>query len=150
MNQTSTKAVDGKTPYEAAFVKKPNLRDVCEWGEKVWVRIEGGDKLGGRVHEGRWMGIDEQSKGVQVYWPDKTTVGVERNVYYDKMVASVSHLKGEEGIIELKTDLPMKRPPHWFPQRTLSLHLPVFLALCQPLNLMFKLPNTFANPVNVS
>ena len=47
MNRTSTKAVDGKTPYEAAFAKKPNLRDVREWEEKVWVRIEGGDKLGG-------------------------------------------------------------------------------------------------------
>ena len=52
MNRTSTKAVDGKTPYEAAFKKKPDLRDVHEWGETVWVRIEGGDKLGGHVREG--------------------------------------------------------------------------------------------------
>jgi hypothetical protein len=52
MNRTSTKAVDGQTPYEAAFGKKPDLRDVREWGEKVWVRVEGGDKLGGRVREG--------------------------------------------------------------------------------------------------
>ena len=97
------------------------------------------------------MDIDEQSKGVRVYWPDKMTVGVERNVYYDKMVTSVSRLEGEEeGIIEPKTDLPNERPPHQFPQRTLSLHLPIFLALCQPLNLMVKLPNAFANPVNVS
>ena len=106
MNRTSTKAVDGKTPYEAAFRRKPNLKDVREWGEKVWVRIEGGDKLGGRVREGRWMGIDEQSKGVRVYWPDKMTVGVERNVYYDKLIASVSRLEGEEeGVVKTKTNL---------------------------------------------
>ena len=37
MNRTSTKAVDGMTPYEAAFRRKPNLKDVREWGEKVWV-----------------------------------------------------------------------------------------------------------------
>ena len=37
MNRTSTKAVDGKTPYEAAFKKKPDLRDVCKWGETMWV-----------------------------------------------------------------------------------------------------------------
>jgi hypothetical protein len=107
MNRTSTKAVEGMTPFEAAFGRKPNLKDVREWGEKIWVRVEGGDKLGGRVREGRWMGIDEQSKGVRVYWPEKLTVGVERNVYYDKSIASVSHLEGEESsIVETKTDLP--------------------------------------------
>ena len=52
LNRTSTKAVDGMTPYEAAFGKKPNLSGVWRWGEKVWVRVEGGDKLGGRVVEG--------------------------------------------------------------------------------------------------
>jgi len=38
MNRTATKAVSGKTPYEAAFGKKLNLSDVREWGDKVWVR----------------------------------------------------------------------------------------------------------------
>jgi len=37
MNRTSTKAVDGKTPFEAAFRKKLDLRDVREWGETMWV-----------------------------------------------------------------------------------------------------------------
>ena len=111
MNRTSTKAVEGMTPYEAAFGKKPNLRDVREWGEKVWVRVEGGNKLGGRVREGRLMGIDEQSKGIRIYWPDKMTVGIERNVYYDKSTASVSRIEGEEGIIEMKTDLPNSMNP---------------------------------------
>ena len=78
-----------------------------EWGEKVWVRIRGGNKLGAHVCEGKWMGIDEQSKGKCVYWPDKMTVGVEHNVYYDKTIASVSQFEGEEsGIVKPKTDLP--------------------------------------------
>ena len=51
------------TPFEAAFGKKPDLRGVREWGERVYVRIEGGTKLGGRVREGRWIGIDDESKG---------------------------------------------------------------------------------------
>ena len=53
MNCTATKAVEGMTPYEAAFGKKPDLKDVREWGEKVWVRMESGTKLGGRVKVGR-------------------------------------------------------------------------------------------------
>ena len=92
MNRTTTKAINNKTPYEAAFGTKPDLRDVREWGDKVWVRIEGGDKLGGRVKEGRWMGISDESKGVRVYWPDKKTVSTERNIYFDKTGSSVSRL----------------------------------------------------------
>ena len=77
MNHTSTKAVDGKMPFEAAFGKKPDLKNVREWGETVWVCTEGGNKLSGCVQGGRWIGIDEQSKGVHIYWPDKRSVTVE-------------------------------------------------------------------------
>lgn len=96
MNRTPTKAVAGMTPYEAAFGKKPDLSNVREWGEKVWVRIEGGTKLGGRVREGRWLGIDERSNGCRVYWPDKRTVTTERNVHFDKTHASAERLEGED------------------------------------------------------
>ena len=112
LNRTSTKAVDGKTPYEAAFGKKPDLRHVWEWGEKVWVRIEGGNKLGGRVREGRWLGVDEQSKGFRVYWLDKRTVSTERNVYHDKTCLLVDHLKGEDWeFVEMTTDLAKSLTP---------------------------------------
>ncbi|KAF8797586.1 hypothetical protein BYT27DRAFT_7009362, partial [Phlegmacium glaucopus] len=95
------------TPYEAAFGKKPNLQEVHEWGEKVWVRIEGGNKLGGRVCEGRWLGFDENSNGVWVYWPDKQTVSIEWNIYFDKTIASVQRLEGEDWeFIKSQTDLP--------------------------------------------
>ncbi|KAF8816873.1 hypothetical protein BYT27DRAFT_7054304, partial [Phlegmacium glaucopus] len=88
-NVAPTKAVQGKTPFEAAFGKKPDL-----------------DKLGGRVREGRWIGISDESKGIRVYWPDTKSVTTEQNVYYDKTSSSVSHFKGEEwdGFVETKTD----------------------------------------------
>ena len=104
------------TPYEATFGKKPNLSEVREWGERVWVRVEGGNKLGKRVREGRWMGVDEQSKGIHIYWPDTRTVGVECNIYVDKTGASASRLEGEEwdGFIKTKPDAPFisKNPPN--------------------------------------
>jgi hypothetical protein len=52
MNHTLMKAVAGKTPYKVAFGIKPDLSQLWEWGKKVWVWIEGGDKLGGWVREG--------------------------------------------------------------------------------------------------
>ena len=102
-------AVIGMTPYEAAFGKKPDLSDVREWGDKVWVRLEvKGNKLGGRVREGQWMGISDKSKGICVYWPDKKTVLIKRNVYFDNMQLSVSCLEGEEWeLTETKTHNPL-------------------------------------------
>jgi hypothetical protein len=105
MNQTPTKAMHGKTSYEAAFGKKPDLSEVEEWGEKVWVRIEGGNKLGGRVREGQWMGISENSKGIPVYWPDKKTALTERNIYYDKQTCQPLVSKRRSGMALSKQSL---------------------------------------------
>ncbi|KAF8813522.1 hypothetical protein BYT27DRAFT_7084235 [Phlegmacium glaucopus] len=105
------------TPFEAAFGKKPNLKGLREWGEKVYVRTEGGTKLGGRVKEGRWLGIDDESKGVRIYWPDTKTVTVERNVTYDN--SSANRFEEEDvTLANIKTiaDLPVedvpKNPPN--------------------------------------
>jgi hypothetical protein len=50
MNRMSMKAVEVMTPYKALLGNKPDMRNVHEWGEKVWVCVEGaGDKLGGCV-----------------------------------------------------------------------------------------------------
>jgi hypothetical protein len=38
MNRTSTKAIEGKTPFKATFGKKPSLTDVREWGECYRIR----------------------------------------------------------------------------------------------------------------
>ena len=77
-NCTPTKALGGDmTPYEAAYGKKPDLWGIREWGSRCWVRNESSAKLGGRVDEGVWVGIDEKSKGARVFWPGKHTVTVE-------------------------------------------------------------------------
>ena len=101
------KAVEGKTPYEAALGVKPDLTGICEWGEKCWVCIEKGNKLGGRVREGRWVGVDDESKGAQVYWQDTKTITVEQNIYFDPTGASVDHLEGENWqFVKMTTDEP--------------------------------------------
>src|SRR6266511_2310020 len=62
-------------------------------------------KLGGRVHEGKWLGVDEESKGVRVYWPDTKKITVERNVYYNN--SSACHSEGEQNleIVETKANV---------------------------------------------
>ena len=97
--------MQGKTPFEAAFGKKPDLMEVWEWGEKVWVRIEGGDKLGGQVHEGQWMGISEDLKGIRVYWPatkqlPPSGISTMINQLHQSLVS-----KGRNGMVLLKQKL---------------------------------------------
>ena len=66
-NQALTCAIEGMTPFKALTQMKPNLSPVCEWGDKCWVQLEKGDKLGGRVCKGWWVGIDNNSAGSHIY-----------------------------------------------------------------------------------
>lgn len=105
LNQTTTKAVEEKTPYEAAFSKKPDLKGLQDLGEKMYVQIKEGNKVGSRVHKGKWMGVNKESKGVRVYWPNTKMIIVEWNTYYDNL--STSNLEGEDvHITKMKADTP--------------------------------------------
>ena len=46
-NRTSTKSLNGKTPFEAFHGLKPNLSGLPEFGCRVWVHTLGGSKLDG-------------------------------------------------------------------------------------------------------
>lgn len=81
-NRTSTKALGGRTPFEAATGNIPNLRGVPEWGARVWVHSTTDGKVGDRAKPARWLGFDAQSKGHRVYWPEQRSVTVERNVRF--------------------------------------------------------------------
>ena len=82
-NQSPTKAVNGKTPYEALYGEKPTLEGTREWGSPCWVT-----KKTSKIHEwameGRWIGFDDSSKGHRVYWPARRTISVEHNVNFTR------------------------------------------------------------------
>ena len=107
-NRTPTKALGSLTPFEVAYSRKPDLCGLCEWGSRVWVRNESKSKLGGRVNEGVWVGLDDNSKGARVFWPTKRTVTMERNIYFDKSTTT-DRLEGED-YITIKTPAASKAP----------------------------------------
>ena len=82
-NRTSTKALDGKTPFEAVHGEAPNLTGLPVWGARVWVHDADVSKIDSHARLGRWVGYDTQSRGHHVYWPDKRSVGVEQNVRFE-------------------------------------------------------------------
>jgi len=96
------------------------------WGLRVWVHVEGGTKLGGHVVEGRWVGIDENSpNGCRVYWPEKCSVSVERNVYWGPTSAEPLSRKGEQEESNLPNAILTAPPP--VPVTRAALPAPVIL-----------------------
>jgi hypothetical protein len=81
-NQTSTKALNCHTPYEVVNGHPPDLNGLLEWGCKVWVHTTTSGKVGGHASEGCWVGYDDSSAMHCVYWPDKCSVSIERNVRF--------------------------------------------------------------------
>ena len=48
-NRTSTRVLKDSTPYEQLYSKKPNLANIPEWGQQVWVYNPSGSKLNARA-----------------------------------------------------------------------------------------------------
>ena len=57
-NRTATRALDGKTPFEALYGQPPDLQSLRIWGCQVWVHSPGGSKLDPCAKEARWLGVD--------------------------------------------------------------------------------------------
>src|SRR5215471_4504867 len=84
-NRVPTRALpNGKTPHEMGTGEKPNLSNLRQFGCTAWVKNLDAGKLDPRTVEGRFLGYDEESKGYRIYWPQKRSVTVERDVYFDE------------------------------------------------------------------
>ena len=118
MNRLTMKAIEGKTPFEAVYLKKPNLKGIREWGEKVWVHYGGGDKLGMRARKGRWLGRDVESNGSQILFPETGTIKIERNFrFIDKKLTDIE-LEGEQDVQEITQTLNKSEVPVVTPQQS--------------------------------
>ena len=126
-NCTATKVLDGKTPFEVAIGKKPNLSRLREWNCHVWVRNQENSKLGGCITKGIWVSFDIKSNRSQIYWPAKKTINIECNCYFDDITRPSDYLeRKEEAIVEVlrvpsSTSTSNLEIPHFKP---LSTHQP--------------------------
>lgn len=87
-NQSPTKALKGRTPYEIVYDIPPNLKDVPIWGQDVWVHDKKSGKVGVRAQKGRWVGYDLNSNGHRIYFKGVNNgfgrVAVERSVTFSE------------------------------------------------------------------
>jgi Reverse transcriptase (RNA-dependent DNA polymerase) len=83
-DRTPARALNGKTPYEMGSNKKPHLAGIQEFGAAAYVKDLTAGKLDARARKGRFVGYDSESKGYRIYWPEKRSVTIERNVVFNQ------------------------------------------------------------------
>ena len=82
-NWTSTHVLGNTTPYEWLHGKKPNLSEIPEWKQCVWVYNDLSSKLDVRTTEAHWVSYDADSTHIyRIYWQDKNSISVKRNVKF--------------------------------------------------------------------
>ena len=80
-NRSPAKALDGMTPFEAVYGRKPTLKGAREWGSPCLVTKKT-SKIRDRAEEGRWIGFNDASKGHRIYWPTRRSISVEYDVNF--------------------------------------------------------------------
>ena len=83
-NRSPAHVLEGKTPYEVRYNKKPHLAGIQEFGVAVYVKDLQASKLDSRAHQGQFFGYDSESKGYYIYWLAKHTISIERNVTFNE------------------------------------------------------------------
>jgi hypothetical protein len=76
-NRTPARAINEKIPYEMKNKRNPNLAGIQEFGVAAYVKDLKAGKLDARAKKGRFVGYDSESKGYEIYWPEKRSVTVE-------------------------------------------------------------------------
>src|SRR5882672_9509399 len=83
------------TPHECLTRQKPNLVDLPEWGQCVWVHSGKSSKLGKHAMIMCWVGYDQGSPHAHwIYWPEMWSITVERNVRFTADFTIVYTLPG--------------------------------------------------------
>jgi hypothetical protein len=70
--------------------RKPNLAGIQEFGVAAYVKDLKAGKLDAQAKKGRFVGYDSESKKYRIYWPEKRSVTVERNVIFNQDDAHTS------------------------------------------------------------
>ena len=114
-NRTPTRSLGGKTPYEARKGKKHHLAGLQEFGVAAYVKDNNTGKLDSRARIGRFVGYDTESKGFRIYFPERRTVSIERNIVFNKNDTTVvipgEQSEGEKDKVIQLSDINTKAQP---------------------------------------
>lgn len=81
-NQAYTKSLKEKTPYEAWFGNKPNIKGLHEFGAQVWVLLQGQKmtrKLMPKSQRRMYVGYEDGPKAIKYYSAETRKILTSRN-----------------------------------------------------------------------
>jgi len=86
LNRSPTKSLNGKTPFEAWFGKKPGVKHLRTFGCLAYIKKVGPGvtKLSDRSITGVFFGYEPGTKGYRVYDPVNNKLMVTRDVVFDE------------------------------------------------------------------
>ena len=86
LNRAPTKSLNGKTPFEAWFGKKPGVRHLRTFGCMAYAKKlgPGVSKLSDRSIPGVFLGYEQGSKAYRIYDPVNNKLIVSRDVLFDE------------------------------------------------------------------
>ena len=70
-DRTPARTNAGKSPYEMRHKKKPHLAGIQEFGAAAYVKDLKARKLNSHAKVSQFVGYNLESKGYQIYWPQK-------------------------------------------------------------------------------
>jgi Reverse transcriptase (RNA-dependent DNA polymerase)/Integrase core domain len=89
-NRTTTNHLQLATPYQILRNEASDLSHVVPWGVNVWVKVNSVGKLDARGWLGRFVGYDDESKAIRIYWPDSRSIRIEHDVLFGKHSPNLS------------------------------------------------------------
>ena len=86
LNRSPTKSLNGRTPFEAWFGRKPSVRHLRTFGCTAFAKRTGPsvNKLADRSIPGVFLGYESGTKGYRVYDPVNKKLIVTRDVIFDE------------------------------------------------------------------
>jgi hypothetical protein len=86
LNRAPTKSLNGKTPFEAWFGRKPGVKHLRTFGCTAYAKCLGPglNKLADRAVPGVFFGYAPGTKGYRVYDPVKDRLMISRDVLFDE------------------------------------------------------------------
>jgi hypothetical protein len=82
-DQMLAHALNRKTSYEMDHNKKPHLACIQEFGAAAHVKDLTARKLDTRAKKDYFVRYDSESKGYRIFWPEKRSISIKRNVVFN-------------------------------------------------------------------
>ncbi|KAJ3553828.1 hypothetical protein NM688_g3412 [Phlebia brevispora] len=91
-NCCSTRALDGKTPYEVFWGRRPDVQNFQEFGIPCWVLVPENrqDKLAAKSEQYIFTGIADNAAGWRYYSPKTNQILTSRNVIFTRQKEAVT------------------------------------------------------------